>query len=145
MDAFWTRKRLAELTEQEWESLCDGCGKCCLNKLQDVDTERVYYTDVACALLDLRSCRCRDYAHRHRRVPDCVKLEPDSAEAFAWLPSTCAYRCIAEGRELPHWHPLVCGDPQRVHATGNSVRGRAVSEREVDPEALETRIVYWPE
>ena len=141
--AFWRYKTLAELNSAEWEALCDGCGKCCLHKLQDADTGEVYYTEVACRLLDAGTCRCRDYAHRTRRVSDCIALGPDLAAALSWLPSTCAYRLLAEGKDLPAWHPLVCGDGEAVHAAGVSVRGRVVAEESAGE--LEDHIVTWPE
>jgi uncharacterized cysteine cluster protein YcgN (CxxCxxCC family) len=143
--SFWTEKSLAEMSAEEWESLCDGCGKCCLNKLEDVDTGRVYYTDVACRLLDVQTCRCSDYANRQRRVKDCIKLRPQDAAAYAWLPSTCAYRLIAAGKSLPDWHPLISGDPDSVHRAGQSVRGRVLTEREVGEADYPDRLVSWPE
>ena len=141
---FWRSKSLTEMSEAEWESLCDGCAKCCLVKLEDEDTGRIDYTDVACFLLDRGTCRCADYAHRQQRVPDCVVLTPDTVAELAWMPSTCAYRLLAEGRDLPWWHPLVSGDPETVHQAGISVRYRVLSETEVDEDALEDRIVDWP-
>jgi uncharacterized cysteine cluster protein YcgN (CxxCxxCC family) len=143
MDAepFWRTKRLAEMTREEWESLCDGCGKCCLHKVEDGRTGRLAKTDVACRLLDPESCRCTAYAERKRFVPDCVVLTPAKVPNLSWLPATCAYRLIDEGRDLPWWHPFVSGDPETVHMAGVSVRGRAISEREFpDPR---TRIVDW--
>ena len=126
--AFWADKTLAELSSGEWEALCDGCGKCCLHKLEDEDTGRLYYTDVACRLLDVRRCRCRDYAHRHEQVPDCLRLTLLEPESFHWLPKTCAYRLRFEGKPLFPWHPLISGDPASVHAASVSVSGWAVSE-----------------
>jgi uncharacterized cysteine cluster protein YcgN (CxxCxxCC family) len=140
---FWKRKSLQEMTKREWESLCDGCGKCCLVKLEDEDTGAIEVTRVACRLLDLGTCRCGDYAHRKRRVPDCVKLTPENVGQISWMPSTCAYRLIAEGKDLPDWHPLVTGDPQSVHRAGVSLKGKVVSERDVPDEDLPRHVVDW--
>lgn len=129
---FWQHKPLAALSSEEWEALCDGCGKCCLHKLEDIDSGELYYTNVACRLLDLHTCRCGDYAHRHQRVADCIQLTPANLGDCRWLPSTCAYRLVAEGKDLPTWHPLVSGNAISVHAAGVSARNRAVSEQEVD-------------
>jgi uncharacterized cysteine cluster protein YcgN (CxxCxxCC family) len=142
---FWRTKRLAEMTPAEWESLCDGCGRCCLNKLEEEDTGRLYFTDVGCKLLDADSCRCRDYAKRSDQVPDCVRLTAQNVPRIAWLPPTCAYRLVAEGRDLYWWHPLVSGDPDTVHAAGVSVRGKVpFSEEQVPDDQLEDHIVNWP-
>ncbi len=126
---FWRRKSLEEMTATEWESLCDGCGKCCLNKIEDVDTGEILPTRVACRLLDLGSCRCTDYGRRTRLVPDCVVLTPANVAEIPWMPASCAYRRLAEGRDLAWWHPLVSGDPETVPQAGISVRGRVISER----------------
>ena len=142
-EPFWRRKTLDEMTRSEWESLCDGCAKCCLDKLQDDDTGEISYTEVACRLLDLGTCRCTDYANRKRFVPDCVVLTPRMVTRLTWLPSSCAYRLISEGRDLEWWHPLVSGDPETVHRAGVSVRGRAVPEALAGD--LEDHIVHWPE
>ena len=139
---FWRRKTLAEMTRDEWESLCDGCGKCCLGKVDDPKTGALRVTDVACRLLDPDSCRCSSYPDRKRFVPDCVVLTPAKVAALSWLPRTCAYRLLAEGKDLYAWHPLVSGDPESVHRAGMSVRGRMVSER--DCKTPEERIVEWP-
>jgi uncharacterized protein len=139
---FWKTKTLEQMTPDEWESLCDGCGRCCLHKLRDSDTEALSYTNVACHLLDLKRCRCRDYPHRTRRVPDCVSLTPATVREVDWLPPSCAYRRIAEGKGLAWWHPLVSGDPETVHRAGISVRGRAINERQAG--LLERYIVDWP-
>jgi uncharacterized protein len=143
-EPFWRTKSLAEMTREEWESLCDGCGKCCLIKLQDEDGDEVDYTDVACRLLDLGACRCTRYAERKELVPECVVLTPGKLDRLPWMPSTCAYRLLHEGKDLPWWHPLVSGDPEDVHRAGISVRGRVVPEARVAEEDLEDRIVEWP-
>ncbi len=138
---FWRTKSLTEMDAAEWESLCDGCGQCCLHKLQDVDTDEIALTDVACRLLDLESCRCGDYPNRSVQVPDCVQLTPGNAGALAWMPTSCAYRRLANGQTLDWWHPLVSGDPETVHAAGISVRGQAVGEDEIDD--IEDHVVGW--
>jgi uncharacterized cysteine cluster protein YcgN (CxxCxxCC family) len=143
MAAFWQSKRLAEMTPAEWESLCDGCGRCCLKKLEDETTGKVVYTDVACRLLDRERCRCTRYAQRHALVQDCVALDANSTETLRWLPTTCAYRRLAEGKPLEWWHPLVSGDPETVHSAGISVRGRALPENAVGDDELETRVIRW--
>jgi uncharacterized protein len=142
---FWRRKTLAEMTAKEWESLCDGCGRCCLNKLEEEDTGRVYYTDVGCRLLDGTTCRCRDYKNRSKKVEDCVRLTPDNVSTIKWLPPSCAYRLLAHGRDLYWWHPLISGDAESVHTAGISVRGRVgISEENLGDENYEDRIVAWP-
>ncbi len=142
---FWKRKRLDEMTRDEWESLCDGCGKCCLLKLEDYDSGKVSYTDVACRGLNLHSCRCNFYENRKKEVPDCIVLRPAMVSRFKWLPKTCAYRLVAEGKDLAWWHPLVSGDPETVHQAGISVRGRACSEEGIDGDEIEDHIVKWTE
>ncbi len=141
---FWRRKSLAEMTHAEWESLCDGCGKCCLIKLEDPESGEALPTDVACKLLHLGSCRCRNYKRRKALVPDCVELTPGNIGALGFMPSSCAYRLLAEGRDLPWWHPLVTGDPRSTHKAGISVRHRVVSETEVADADLEDHLVDWP-
>ena len=144
-EAFWRLKPLEAMTAAEWESLCDGCVRCCLVKLEDEDTGEVAYTDVGCTLLEGDSCRCRDYGGRQARVPDCVRLTPDAVRTLSWLPPTCAYRLLAEGRDLPWWHPLVSGDPETVHGAGISVRDRVAGPEEAySLEELLLQVVTWP-
>ena len=139
---FWKTKTLSQMTHDEWESLCDGCGRCCLHKLRFEETNDLAYTNVACRLLNLGTARCGDYANRRRRVPDCVSLTQESVNEIDWLPPSCAYRRLSEGKELAWWHPLVSGDPETVHSSGVSVIGRAIDERRAGP--LEHHIVDWP-
>lgn len=139
---FWKTKQLEDMSREEWESLCDGCGRCCLHKLRDDATGALSFTNVACRLLDLKSCQCGDYRNRTRRVPDCVNLTAAAVREIDWLPPSCGYRRVAEGKDLAWWHPLVSGDPDTVHDAGISVRGRAVSERRAGP--FEHYIVDWP-
>ena len=142
---FWKTKKMSQMTQAEWESLCDGCARCCLNKLEDEETERIYFTDVACKLLDHESCRCKDYKGRLKKVPDCVLLTPKEVREINWLPPTCAYDLLAKGKDLYWWHPLVSGDPDTVHIAGISVRGRVgACESRVPDEELEKWIVKWP-
>jgi hypothetical protein len=132
---FWQRKSLAELSWPEWEALCDGCGQCCRHKLEDADTGKIHATRVGCQLLDGHGCHCTDYANRHASVPDCVQLTAAKLEQIKGLPTTCAYRRLAEGKDLAWWHPLVSGDPETVHTAGISVRGRLVNEKDLPTDA----------
>ena len=141
---FWQTKGLHEMSREEWESLCDGCAKCCLHKLQDEETGDVYYTKVVCRYMD-KQCRCTEYQRRNDLVPNCVWLRPEDVEDFFWLPSTCAYRLVAENKPLKDWHPLVSGDPESVHRAGVSIQGRALSEDYVHPEGMEEHIIHWVE
>ena len=142
---FWETTRLQDMSAAEWESLCDGCGRCCLVKLEDADdASRTFYTNVGCRLLDPDTCHCTDYQHRAEKVADCVQLTPRNINRISWLPPTCAYRLLAAGRDLYWWHPLVSGDASSVHAAGISVRGKTVSEEGLPLEALEDRVVAWP-
>lgn len=134
---FWKRKPLEEMTREEWESLCDGCARCCLFKLEDVDTNEVLYTRVVCQFLEFETCRCACYPERTRRVPACLQLTPELVRRLTWLPNTCSYRLVAEGRDLPWWHPLVSGDPKIVHELGISVKNYAIPEQSIDMGALE--------
>jgi uncharacterized cysteine cluster protein YcgN (CxxCxxCC family) len=138
---FWQTTPLEQMSREQWESLCDGCAKCCLQKLEDEETQEVFFTNIVCDLLDPVSCRCTDYANRSVRVPTCVTLSlTDLADPY-WLPDTCAYRLLAENRPLPPWHPLVSGDPASVEAAGHSIRGRSVPESEADD--WEHHLIDW--
>lgn len=141
---FWKMKSLSDMTREEWESLCDGCGKCCLVKLEDEDTGLLLDTDISCKLFDGSTCRCKDYDNRHATVPDCVVLTPAKVRTLPWIPKTCAYRLLAEGKELYDWHPLVSGDPMSVHKAGMSVRNQVLNETEHDGEDWQQHIVEWP-
>ena len=142
---FWRTKTLATMTVEEWESLCDGCGRCCLVKLEDEDSGAVAYTDVACRLFDAGSCRCADYPNRSEIVEDCVRLTPEAVESIGWLPPTCAYRLVREGKDLPFWHPLVSGTRDTVVSAGISVHGRVAGlESEFGLFELVDHIVNWP-
>lgn len=136
--AFWLEKKLEEMTFEEWESLCDGCGYCCLVKLEDADTGKVYKTSVACKLLDIETCRCKDYEHRLKKVPGCLKLTPDNLGDIDWLPDSCAYKLLEAGKALPNWHPLIGGG---IHEAGQSVKAFAQSELYVHPEQLPECII----
>jgi uncharacterized cysteine cluster protein YcgN (CxxCxxCC family) len=140
-ERFWETTPLTAMSPRQWESLCDGCAKCCLEKLEDEDTRRIVYTNVACRLLDRDSCRCADYANRSRIVSNCITLSPAVLEEPYWLPSTCAYRLVAEGKPLPSWHPLVSGDPLSVAEAGHSVSGRVISEEHAGP--LVQHLIEW--
>ncbi|MGQ7249271.1 YcgN family cysteine cluster protein [Halomonas sp. V046] len=140
-ERFWERYALDELTPQEWEALCDGCGQCCLLKFQDDDTGDLAVLNLSCRLLDTQACRCSDYDNRFAQVPDCTRLTPELAGEFKWLPHSCAYRRLSEGRRLAGWHHLISGDPERVHRKGISVRSFAVSEEGVPEECYEDHII----
>jgi hypothetical protein len=140
---FWKRKSLEEMTRKEWESLCDGCAKCCLVKFEDEETGALAYTNLHCKLLDGSTCQCSDYRNRKKYVPDCVQLTPELLATVDWLPDTCAYRLVQDGKDLPDWHHLVCGDRERIHAEGHSVRGKTVSEATVDEEDQEDWVIDW--
>ena len=130
--SFWEEKALSELSEDEWESLCDGCGKCCMHKLQDEDSGELLFTCISCEFLDTQSCQCRVYSERNEYVPDCLNLKLDDLpEVSEWLPATCAYRLLYQGRSLPDWHPLVAGTKKLMHESHISVRSKAISECEV--------------
>jgi len=141
--SFWNTKALDKMSSEEWESLCDGCGRCCLHKLEDIDTGLYFYTNVTCRLLDCETCRCTNYLLRRILVRDCVLISPSDSDQYNWLPITCAYRRLAEDKSLEWWHPLISGDPETVHEAGISVRGRTVSEITVSTEQLEDHIINW--
>lgn len=143
-ERFWEAKSLLEMSQDEWEALCDGCGRCCLVKLEDEDSGAIHPTSVSCRLLDTASCRCSDYANRHDKVSDCVKLAAENVSSLGWLPETCAYRRIADGLGLEWWHPLVSGDARSVIAAGISVSGKVIPETEVAEEDLVDHMIEWP-
>ncbi len=138
---FWQRKKLTEMDQDEWESLCDSCGKCCLNKLEDEDTGKIVFTSVVCDLIDAKTCRCTQYQQRTQLVPNCVDIKSESFVQYDWLPQTCAYRRLAEGKDLPSWHPLITGTVDSVHEAGVSVRSYATPESDADD--LEDYVIEW--
>jgi uncharacterized cysteine cluster protein YcgN (CxxCxxCC family) len=142
-DRFWEQVPLRDMSREQWESLCDGCGRCCLHKLEDEYSRNIYYTAVACRLLDPQQCRCTRYGERKELVPECIVLSPEHLGSLSWLPDTCAYRLLDEGRPLHDWHPLVSGDPDSVHDAGISVRGRTLSEEHVHEDDYEECVVKW--
>ena len=144
-EAFWQTKSLQELSAKEWESLCDGCGRCCVQKLQDDESEEIHYTNLSCDLLNTKTCRCTDYPNRLAKVSDCVQLSIDNLDAFGWLPTTCAYRLVAEGKPLFEWHPLISGNGQSVIDAGISVKNRVIPESAIPEEDWEEHIITWIE
>jgi len=144
IDKFWETKTLSQMSKNEWESLCDGCGKCCLNKIIDDETEELHFTNVACHLLHTKTCQCKKYEKRLKIVPDCVKISLDDVEQFHWLPASCAYKLLIEEKPLPVWHPLITGSQSAMHKGGHSIRGKIISETQVDPDNLEDYIAIWP-
>jgi len=138
---FWETKKLSEMTTEEWESVCDGCGKCCLNKLEDEDTGEIFFTSVVCNLIDLDTCQCTRYSERTTLVPECLDLKQHDFAEYNWLPATCAYRLLADGKPLSAWHPLVSGSQDTVKEAGVSITSYAMKESEVD--ALEDHIIEW--
>lgn len=139
---FWETKTLQEMSSTEWEALCDGCGLCCLQKLEDDEDGSVYFTRIACKLLDLTTCRCKNYAERKSFVPDCVQLTFDDVESFHWLPPSCAYRRLSEGEKLPDWHPLLTGDYESTHKSGISMAGKMLSEEQVSEDKWEDYLIF---
>lgn len=143
---FWERKPLTKMSQAEWEALCDGCGKCCLNKIEDEDSGQVFLTRVACRLLDDQSCHCAQYDIRHQFVPECIVMRPDNIDQHAyWMPKTCAYRLLWQGKPLFDWHPLISGDPESVHQAGVSVRGMTVPEFDVGEDDWEDHLIEEPQ
>lgn len=141
---FWETRTLEQMSREQWESLCDGCGRCCLHKLEDEDTTgEIYFTNVACRYLDTETCQCAHYQTRRSLVPDCLRIEPDWGEKFNWLPDTCAYRLLSENKPLFDWHPLISGDANSVHRAGISVRGRIFKEDEVAQTDLFKHVINW--
>lgn len=143
MGEFWQGKTLDQMTEQEWESLCDGCARCCLLKLEDEDTSELYFTNVSCHLLNIAECTCSDYQNRFFKVPECLNIRLMKKTEYQWLPETCAYRLLFEGRPLPKWHPLVSNGPQSVKMAGISISGFAQSETHIHPDELPDHIINF--
>ena len=137
---FWESKQLAEMNDEEWESLCDGCGKCCLFKFQDEDSSEMFFTHVACRLFDANTCRCSSYESRFKQVPECADIRKFTKPEFHWLPERCAYRLLFEGKKLKPWHPLISGDPNSVHAAEISIQNRVINEADADLDNLEDYI-----
>ena len=144
-ERFWETKSLAQMDREEWESLCDGCARCCLHKLEDESSGEVFYTRVRCRYLDEQTCRCTDYVNRSVIVPDCIQLHPQDVADLHWLPPTCAYRLLSEGKPLYDWHPLVSGSADSVHDAGISIRGKAISDEFVHPEGYDEHLLHWQE
>lgn len=141
---YWERVPLDKMTQRQWEDLCDGCGRCCLRKLEFEDTSEIVYTNVACSCLEIASCRCRSYHDRGEKKPECLVLSPETLyQSLHLLPQTCAYRLVARGEDLPWWHPLICGDPDMVHKASISVREKVISEDYVHDDELEDHIIEW--
>ena len=141
--SFWKTKKLSEMTTEEWESICDSCGKCCLNKLEDEDTGEIYFTSVVCNLIDLDTCRCTRYSERCTLVPECIDLKQHDFSEYNWLPSTCAYRLLVDGKDLPDWHPLISGNKNSAQEAGVAISSYAMKESEIDD--LEDHIIEWLE
>ena len=143
-EPYWKTKNMAEFSRQEWENLCDGCGKCCCIRLEDEETQAIYITDVACKLFDSGACQCSDYPNRSKNVPDCVTLTPNNVDQLHWMPETCAYKLVANGKELPDYHHLVSGSRETIHEVGMSVQNAVQSETDIDDEDIPSHIVIWP-
>ncbi|MFT6876785.1 MAG: putative cysteine cluster protein YcgN (CxxCxxCC family) [Granulosicoccus sp.] len=143
MPGFWETISLEDMTDAQWESLCDGCGRCCLQKLEDEDTGEIHFTRISCRLLDTDSCRCRDYSRRFSKVPDCLSLRPLTEEKISWLPESCAYVKISHGKPLENWHPLISGDANSVKLAEISVSGQCISEKFVADSETYQYIIQW--
>ena len=142
-ERFWEDLTPDQLSDDQWEGLCDHCGRCCLHKIEDIDTGEVFFTDVACQYMDEETCSCPHYQQRQQLVPECLSIKPDWGEKFNWLPNTCAYRLLYEGKSLPDWHPLVSGDENSVHLAGISIRGRNFRDNEVDEHEIDEHVIDW--
>lgn len=140
---FWQIKSLDEMSDSEWESLCDGCGRCCMNKLEDEDTGEVVFTRVACKMLDTATCRCSDYSNRFKHVPDCISVRPLDEQKLSWLPPSCAYRLLSEGKPLEKWHPLISGTTETVFEAGISMQHLCLDETSVPFEELIHHVIFW--
>ena len=140
---FWKTKSLKDMSPSEWESLCDRCGKCCVVKLEDYNTEKIYYTNVSCKLLCEKTALCKDYINRKSFVPDCEILSPKKLKNLKWMPDTCAYKILDQGGQLPNWHPLVCGNNDEIVKSGNSVKNRVTNEAKIKTKNLQNHIFNW--
>lgn len=140
---FWETTSLDDMSDEQWESLCDGCGRCCMNKLEDEGTGEIAFTRIACKLLDTQTCHCNDYANRFQQVPDCLSVRPLDAKKLSWLPESCAYRRLSEGKKLENWHPLCSGTSDSVHSAGISMAQKCISEEYIALEDFEVHIIQW--
>jgi uncharacterized cysteine cluster protein YcgN (CxxCxxCC family) len=143
--AFWRCKPMAQMTPQEWESLCDGCGRCCTNTLEDEETGELFATRVACRLFCNKTGQCSDYANRQKKIEECIRITPENVAEMDFLPATCGYRLVWQGQDLPDWHHLKCGDREEIHRRGFSVRGQTENEAKLSLEQLEDYLFDWPE
>ncbi|MFT2111584.1 YcgN family cysteine cluster protein [Marinomonas sp. 2405UD68-3] len=142
-EPFWKTTKLEDMTSDEWESICDGCGKCCLQKIEDTDTQEIFFTRLSCAQLNIKTCQCSVYSTRQEVVPNCITLTPDSIDQFKWLPDSCSYRVLQSTGELPNWHPLIVGSQKEMVLQGLTVTKYAENETTVDEEDWDLHVIRW--